>query len=81
MVDNNEILGPILQLGQTLNAFQLQITIEFSELMSSSKVSGLWLLIILQLLILIKKSFKNKAQNEIWSDFEIGVLCYNTSQL
>lgn len=56
-------------------------TIEFSELMSSSKVSGLWVLIILQLLILIKKSFKNKAQNEIWSDFEIGVLCYNTSQL
>ena len=28
-----------------------------------------------------KASFKNKAQNEILPDFEIGVLCYNTSQL
>ena len=39
MVDNNEILGPILQLGQTLNAFQLQMTTELSELRTEIKKS------------------------------------------
>ena len=39
MVDNNEILEQILQLGQTLNAFQLQMTTELSELRTEIKKS------------------------------------------
>ena len=39
MVDNNEILGQILQLGQTLNTFQLQTTAAFNELRTEIKKS------------------------------------------
>ena len=37
MVDNNEILEQVLQLGQTLNAFQLQTTASFNELRAKIK--------------------------------------------
>ncbi len=37
MVDNNEILEQVLQLGQTLNAFQLQTTASFNELRAEIK--------------------------------------------
>ena len=39
MVDNNEILGQILKIGQTLNAFQLQMAAELSELRAEIKKS------------------------------------------
>ena len=39
MVDNNEILGQILKIGQTLNAFQLQMATELSELRAEIKKS------------------------------------------
>ena len=39
MVDNNEILGQILKIGQTLNAFQLQMVAELSELRAEIKKS------------------------------------------
>lgn len=37
MVDNNEILEQVLQLGQALNAFQLQTTASFNELRAEIK--------------------------------------------
>ncbi len=39
MVDNNEILGQILKIGQTLNAFQIQMAAELSELRAEIKKS------------------------------------------
>ena len=39
MVDNNEILEQILKIGQTLNAFQLQMAAELSELRAEIKKS------------------------------------------
>ena len=36
-VNNNEILEQVLQLGQTLNAFQLQTTASFNELRAEIK--------------------------------------------
>ena len=39
MVDNNEILGQILKIGQTLNTFQLQMAAELSELRAEIKKS------------------------------------------
>ena len=39
MVDNNEILGQILQLGQTLNTFQVQTNATLSELRTEIKKS------------------------------------------
>ena len=37
MVDNNEILEQVLQLGQALNTFQLQTTASFNELRAEIK--------------------------------------------
>ena len=37
MVDNNEILEQVLQLGQALNTFQLQTTVSFNELRAEIK--------------------------------------------
>ena len=39
MVDNNEILGQILQLGQTLNTFQVQTNATLNELRTEIKKS------------------------------------------
>ena len=39
MVDNNEILGQILQLGQTLNTFQVQTNAALNELRTEIKKS------------------------------------------
>ena len=39
MVDNNEILGQILQLGQTLNTFQVQTNTALNELRTEIKKS------------------------------------------
>lgn len=39
MVDNNEILGQILQLGQTLNTFQVQTNAALNELRMEIKKS------------------------------------------
>ena len=39
MVDNNVVLGQILKIGQTLNAFQLQMAAELSELRAEIKKS------------------------------------------
>lgn len=39
MVDNNEILEQILKIGQTLNAFQLHMAAELSELRAEIKKS------------------------------------------